>query len=211
MVRKAAFTLIELIFAIVIISMTVLSIPMMIQVTSDNIEDSLVQEAIFAAAAQLQEATSYRWDEHSMNDKLSASANAQYSRVIQETAAGTCGLIGGLNKRPGHINRQCLDSLATRPYYSAGAPYSDSLNEAAHGAESIYIAAGGTSAAGYKELYDSTITITDSVLFGTTLVADPNIKEILVTITNSTTNLPVTTLRAYSTNIGEVRYASKVY
>jgi len=207
-VRRSAFTLIELIFAIVIIAITVFSLPMLTRITSNNIEDSLVQEAIFAAAASLNEATSYRWDEHSMNDKLLGGIWAKYSKVI-DTSGADCSPVGSENKRPGHINRQCLKDLSTLPYYSSGAPYSDSLNEAAHGAESIYIGTGGPSAAGYKTLYNSTVSINNNASFQ--VANDPNIKEVLVTITNASTNNVVTTLRAYSTNIGEVPYYSKVY
>jgi prepilin-type N-terminal cleavage/methylation domain-containing protein len=206
-VRRAAFTLIELIFAIVIIAITVFSLPMMTQITSNNIEDSLVQEAIFAAAAQLNEATSYRWDEHSMNDKLSATFDPSYSRVVN-TPTGGC-VAGTPNRRPGHIHRLCLNDLSTTPFYSTGSVFSDSLNEAAHGATSIFIATGGTSAAGYKTLYNGSVVINDNASFQ--IANDPNIKEVLVTITNASTNNVVTKLRAYSANVGEVKYASKVY
>jgi prepilin-type N-terminal cleavage/methylation domain-containing protein len=206
-VRRTAFTLIELIFAIVIIAITVFSLPMMTQITSNNIEDSLVQEAIFAAAAQLNEATSYRWDEHSMNDKLTATFDPSYSRVINTTTGGC--VAGTPNRRPGHVHRLCLNDLTTSPFYSTGTVFSDSLDEAAHGAESIFIGTEGTSAAGYKTLYNSTIVINNNASFQ--VANDPNIKEVLVTITNANTNDVVTKLRAYSTNIGEVKYASKVY
>ena len=208
MVRRAAFTLIELIFAIVIIAMTVFSLPMLTQITSNNIEDSLVQEAIFAAAAELNEATSYRWDEHSMNDKLTPDINADYSRVI-EISGADCSVVGPPNKRPGHIHRQCLNDLTTVPFYSTGAVFSDSLNEAAHDSMSIYIGTGGASAAGYKNDYNSTVSIVNNASFQA--ANDPDIKEIRVTISNTKTNLTVTQLRAYSTNIGEVPYHSEIY
>ena len=76
MVNRSAFTMIELIFAIVIIAISVLSLPMMNQVISKNIEGSIVQEAIFAASAELNQVVSYYWDENSME------GTATLSRVV---------------------------------------------------------------------------------------------------------------------------------
>ncbi|WP_366755894.1 type II secretion system protein [Sulfurimonas sp.] len=58
-IHKYAFTLIELIFAIVIIGISVMSLPMLTQVTSSAIEKNLVQEAIFASVAEINLATTY--------------------------------------------------------------------------------------------------------------------------------------------------------
>ena len=204
MVRRNAFTLIELIFAIVIISVVVLSLPVINKAIGDSVEESLVQEAIFASAAGLNEATSYRWDEHSMNDKL---LNPLYSRVVH-TNIGGC-VAGTPNRRLGHIHRRCLDDLTTLPYYSGGAPYSDSVDEASHPAQSIYIVGGTTSAAGYKQKYDSIISITNNASFGT--VGDPNVKEVKITIQNSTSHETIVILNSYVSNVGELQYANKVY
>jgi prepilin-type N-terminal cleavage/methylation domain-containing protein len=57
--HRLAFTMIELIFAIVIIAISVMSLPMMTQVTSAGIERNLVQEAIFASVAEINLATTY--------------------------------------------------------------------------------------------------------------------------------------------------------
>ena len=103
--KKSAFTLIELIFAIVIIAISVMSLPMMTQATSKGIEANIVQEVIFATGAILNESTTYYWDTQSMDDN----ETSLYSRVINMgTATDYC--VGGIpNKRIGHINRQCLD------------------------------------------------------------------------------------------------------
>jgi len=77
-VVKRAFTLIELIFAIVIIAITVVSLPMMTQVISKGIEKNLLQEAIFAGAAVLNESVSAKWDENSVESPTDPNA---FSRV----------------------------------------------------------------------------------------------------------------------------------
>ena len=52
-IKKSAFTLIELIFSIVIIGFAVLSLPIMTQVGTKAIGDSLALEAIFLASSKL--------------------------------------------------------------------------------------------------------------------------------------------------------------
>ncbi|MFA5461258.1 MAG: type II secretion system protein, partial [Sulfurimonas sp.] len=76
--HRAAFTLIELIFAIIIMSIAIVSLPMMMQINSDGVERGILQEAIFAASAELMGATTYYWDGRSTEDfNLS-----KYSRVV---------------------------------------------------------------------------------------------------------------------------------
>jgi prepilin-type N-terminal cleavage/methylation domain-containing protein len=52
-IKKSAFTLIELIFSIVIIGFAVLSLPIMTQVSTKAISNSLAIEAIFLASSKL--------------------------------------------------------------------------------------------------------------------------------------------------------------
>ncbi|MCW8894663.1 MAG: hypothetical protein OQK48_05900 [Sulfurimonas sp.] len=193
MVRKAAsklaFTMIELIFAIVVIAISVMSLPMMIQVTSQGVESNIVQEAIFAASAELMGATSYYWDDNSMQDMNIS----HLSRVID--ISGDC---NGDRLRNGHIaqplHRRCLDSNTTGARNAPGGIVTD-LNDAAI-TQSIFTDIG--SAEGYKNNYTSTINVAPDG-------ADANIKIITSTITdaNGTT---VVVLRAQSANVGEIDY-----
>lgn len=58
MVNRAAFSMIELIFAIVVIAITVLSLPMMTDVTSSSSADTMkAEEAIFEAYVKALEVT----------------------------------------------------------------------------------------------------------------------------------------------------------
>jgi len=104
-VRRYAFSLIELIFAIVVISIAVISLPMMIQTTSKGIQGNLTQEAIFASSTKLNEIISYPWDDNSMQK------GTIFSRVIW-TSVNDCNSTTKL--RLGHIlqqqHRRCLDS-----------------------------------------------------------------------------------------------------
>ena len=213
--KRYAFTLIELIFAIVVIAISVISLPMMTQVTSKGIEKNLVQEAIFASVAEINMATTYIWDENSFIDDNESSSNTNdLSRVLWTGTTNDCtGPVGGIHRRGGHINRRCIDNNDTRIY--TGVNYLNAL-EAAVGAnqgyKSIYDI-GGKSAEGYKELYTSRLDVVlcnpaaNCQQFGDgTNDSNFNLKEISVTVQNSNGDI-VTLLRTYSANIGEVPYA----
>lgn len=193
MVKKAAFTLIELIFAIVIIAISVVSLPMMAQVTQKGIEANIVQEAVFAASTQLIEILSGYWDERSMEDSnLSA-----LSRVID--IGNDCNATTRL--RPGHIaqplHRRCLESNTSTGLGATGGAYY-SLEDAAlavNGNTNIFENP-NVSASGYKDTYKSYAVVDPAI--GDT-------KKITLTVKNSS-NDTLTKLITYSANVGEIDY-----
>ena len=209
MVRRAAFTLIELIFAIVIIAISVISLPMMSQTVSEGIDANLVQEAIFAAATELNEAVTAHWDENSIETGMPNSA----ARVIA-TAIGMCennATLSTFRQMPGHINqplhRRCLDANAsvTAPS-NAAATAVNSLDDMEHGDRNITI--GSTpDAEGYKEIYQSNVVVSPSANFNG---VNNNIKSIVSTVKDEDGNT-IALLRTYSANIGEVDYYKRNY
>jgi len=189
---KPAFTMIELIFAIVVIAITVLSLPMMTQVTSKGTEDALVQEVIFAAAAELNQATSYHWDANSID------TNASLAGVINTN--GDCNAI--THKKPGHAARKCVNTLAlgVANVVTANLP---SVNDAAHAAQSIFIDTSNVENAvtGYKHAaYRSTLTVAHPVAFGNANAND--VKRVRISIDDGGANT-ITTLATYIFNIGD--------
>jgi len=191
---RFAFTLIELIFAIVIMSIAVMSLPMMIQTTAEGIEGNIVQEAIFAASAELMGATSYYWDLSSMQD-----ANlSRLERVID--VGGNC---DGDRLRPGHINqpyhRRCLDSNVTGVANIADATFPN-LNNAVNAAigDLFDPVAINAEASGYKQEYQSQVTIAPG--------ADNNIKVLTASIYENDGTTLLTRLSIQSANIGEIDY-----
>ena len=197
MVRRPAFTLIELIFAIVIIAITVVSLPMMNQAIAKGISGNIVQEAIFAAAGELNEAVTANWDENSTEPDTAA-----YARVIETT--GLCD--SSTRLMPGHImqplHRRCLESNTTRP---ANTIISDvnALNDMAHGANPIFLNYTQESA-GYKDNYQSILTVSKDASFGV-LTDNASIKKISIEIMNSS-NKTIVKLTTYSFDIGEIDY-----
>lgn len=220
---RYAFTLIELIFAIVIIAISVISLPMMSQVTSENMENSLTQEAIFASIAEINVAIAYVWDEASLADTLLSSAAGvnELSRVVSTAGTpGNCinsGLIDTdgafIMRRTGHVNRRCLNlinNVTTIPAYT-GAIFQDSLHAAEHPYQSILDAgntAAATSATGYKKQYQSELDVErcDGACIDFGDGNNINMKEITVTVRDMQDLSVVTVLRTYSANIGEVAY-----
>jgi prepilin-type N-terminal cleavage/methylation domain-containing protein len=203
-VTRAAFTLIELIFAIVIIAISVISLPMMNQAVSKGIDGNIVQEAIFAAATELNSAVTATWDENSSESNIST-----YARVIQ-TAPGYCD--DTTRRMLGHINqplhRRCLESNTTRAANTKTNADVDALEDMGHGLENIFIDT-TTEAAGYKDTYKSKVDVTSNASFGA-LNNDPNIKKIEITVQNSQ-GKDIVKLVTYSCNIGEVDYYSRSY
>ena len=213
MVKRFAFTLIELIFAIVIIAITVMSLPMMSQITSKGIESNIVQEAIFAGAAELNQVVSYRWDENSTD------GTTFLTRVIN-SAANDCN--STTNLRVGHINqpkhRVCLNNLTIRPTAAANfgldagelvvADYDDIDDK--HGiSTSIFIGGAPATASGYKSDYKKSISVTYA-RFDPAIDNGTNIKKIEATITDANGNR-IVLLRTYSANIGEIDYHKRTY
>ncbi len=184
---KYGFTLIELIFAIVIIGITVVSLPMMSQVISKGVDENLKQEAIFAASAELMNALGGYWDERSMED----ANKSDLARVIDIDS--DCNATTRL--RPGHINqkyhRRCLDSPNNSGLDQTSRDDVFSLDDA-NGTRATYINI-SNDASGYEQTdLNTTIEVTRS----------DNNKTITATLKDHDGNI-ITLLRAISTNIGE--------
>ena len=205
MVRKQnmrhAFTFIELIFAIVIIAITIISLPMMNQAISKGIDENLVQEAIFASEAYLSEASTYAWDENSLADVNLSS----YSRIINlnnECNATT-------KQRKGNIHRQCLSSLTTGISTMVnGQMYAVDPNNFHSELYDTSQAGTGDGASGYKKTdYNISLSITTPVAFGTAPTND--MKKLSVQVTDNSNGNTIVKLSTYVANIGEVPYYHK--
>jgi len=204
-VKRDAFTLIELVFAIVIIGFTVLSLPMMNRAIAQGMEGNLVQEAIFASSAELNEAITAYWDDNSFE----AGASNTFARVIDD---GTCEENASSSRyrlKPGHIaqplHRRCVYSNDTSfPDVNVSTVFS--LNDMAHESQNIFID-DTTNQAGYKNEYNSTLTVTRPADFNG---MNNNIKKLTITVTD-TKGKPITKLSTYSANIGEIDYYKRSF
>ena len=190
---RYAFTLIELIFAIVIIGITVITLPMMNQIISKGIEGNIVQEAIFASATKLNQITTAYWDDNSFEPGYTELNSS--SRIIN--VSGDCNPIS--KKRAGDVSRRCLDDNTTTASNTNSRADITSLDDMAHPQQALFLNP-TPSKSGYKNSYTSTVTVTPNAIFAGS--ANPNMKKITITVKNSDGKI-VTSLNTYSANIGE--------
>lgn len=210
MVKKSAFTLIELIFAIVIIAISVMSLPMMNRVITDGISSSIIQEAIFGSATVLNEVTTAHWDENSLEP---ASLNS-FAKVIDLGGVGGCDNNSSSSRyrlMRGHIaqplHRRCLDSNVTAPAHASTNVNIKSLNTYEYTTAVSLFNTFDKNAEGYKNDYNSTITVTQNANFNGN---NANIKKITVNVIDGS-GATITSLSTYSANIGEVDFYKKEY
>lgn len=208
MVKKSAFTLIELIFAIVVIAITVISLPMMNQAVSKGIDSNLLQEAIFAAATELNEATTAQWDEASIDENTSTAV----SQVIN--LDGLCENNQSNERyrlKPGHIleplHRKCLNNLTQGELDSNTNANVDAVEDKAHGYTNIFLNL-TPGQEGYKQNFTSALSVSyDPVFDG---AVRPNLKKLTITVKDEQGNI-VTSLFTYVANIGGIDYYKRSY
>ncbi|WP_373069571.1 Tfp pilus assembly protein FimT/FimU [Sulfurimonas sp.] len=206
--KRTAFTLIELIFALVIIAISVVSIPIMTSAIGKGVDNNLLQETVFAAAAQINQVLSYRWDENSVE----TDDPGAIEKVIQR-AAGVCN--ADRIKPNGHIfqekHRRCLDDDTVRVSAAFGSDGGEAVRDDIddfHGVNDTLFT-NTSSADAYKQSYTYSVSVTLSDMNGTIAVND-EAKKVTVTVSNEAGNT-VSELTAYTFNIGEADYYKRMY
>ncbi|MFA6761237.1 MAG: type II secretion system protein [Sulfuricurvum sp.] len=193
---RKAFTLIELIFALVVISVVITSIPIIMRTTAKSIEDNLVQEAIFATSTQLMETSSLAWDKNSYAD-LVTSGLFKVVDIYNDCNTTT-------RQRIGHINRMCLDINSTSPAV-------DLSMESRSGSDEALIASFvNGDAQGYKQNYTMDIDILPSdIVDGGFGAYEDDIKKVSISIKDEDNGDELVKMYLYSTNIGSFPYYKK--
>jgi prepilin-type N-terminal cleavage/methylation domain-containing protein len=197
--QRSAFTMIELIFAIVIIGITVISLPMMTQAVSKGMESNLAQEAIFAASAELNQVLSHKWDVDSQE------SIGELTKVIP-TSSVDCNISNGL-QRPGHVHRMCLNGgFTSLPTIDGVGEDSIDGNQVTAAGVEMFEAGDISDASGYKNRYTMNVAVGFSDFGGS---SNNNMKEITVTVKQNEN--PYVVLKTYSANIGETEAAKRVF
>lgn len=206
--KRAAFTMIELVFAIVIIGVTVLTVPMMIETNNKAHENSSKQEAIFLISSVLSEKTAQVWDDRSIVATGSAD-NYVLSKMLD---VGNVGTKYGRTAIDSNIRIGGLREDKHRQFFD----YNGSMITPAQTGdvtEEVTITASDAGLAGYKQAYTvDTLSgyVPDSTdEFSSSTQGTPsNLKMREVRIYEENGEL-VARLRAYTANIGEVDYAKR--
>ena len=207
--QRKAFTMIELIFAIVVLAVVMLTIPMMIQVNNKGLEGSTNQEAIILASSALSYEAAYIWDD---NSYTSGSQDVTMSVILDvptghddynRTDVNSSTRIGGLQE---DLHRHFGDNATLTPLQAAGAPVPFTPP----------VSTFDQNSSGYKFGYTVTGTksyINDdptSFVFSDVNASDKtNIKLIEIEVNDATTGEIVTLLRTYTCNIGEIDFAKR--
>lgn len=238
MVRHA-FTMIELIFALVIMGIVFVSLPVILLRNADALEENLIQESIFLASAKMNHITSFQWDENSSETGVGTLSTAD---VIDVSGTGASSLDRNVSDfRVGHFQEDkhrrmspignSRSATAISDLGREGVIYDDIDDFDDFNNTALVLSAGTvTSATGYKKAYRIDVAVyyvddddggaffngaaTQDFTFGTTpATGTTNLKMIEVSIDqNDTTGWEQTLLlRSYAANIGETDYFKRRY
>ncbi len=213
--NRHAFTLIELIFAIVFISISILTVPLMIEVNNDSLKRNLAGEAIFLASSVISAGSATAWDDNSIESTGSANvyvtakildvndlgSGSSYARVSTTQPIRVGGLAQDKHRKFYDYNLSKAASAQPKPSQNGDEPLG------------LAIDASAASVTGYKSAYtvsSKRVYVTDSgsVLYTTSLGGTiSNMKMIEVSISDA--DGIVSTLRTYTANIGEAGFAKR--
>jgi len=213
---RQATSMIELVFAIVIMGIAVMSLPLILTQVQNNNAFAMQQEAILAAKAKIGDILTYEWDENSY------SAATQRAYVLDTTSDTNLSRVLGTNRRVGHVNaesrRKLFDATInpTTLLGKEGAVFND-IDDFSSNTPSVLTAATVAETAGSLDyIFDLNMTTTvtyaaDTANYTSSSLgvfalnpddngATTNIKTISVRVTGANNNI---TLRTFSCNIGE--------
>lgn len=221
--KRPAVAMVELIFAIVIMGIVLMSAPMLISTATSTTIVALQQEGVNEAVARINEVLTYDWDENSKDDACIPPVLHVSSGDDELNEIGTTGRRVGvpLKTKTRTFKCQALELDAS----SLAVDGKDDIDDFAGTISLIE----DTSGSGGKDYIESTtVNIATTVSYigdgaaynsgsfayvpGGTSANSTNIKQIGVTLTStsSVSELDKTiTLNAFSCNIGGYEYASR--
>lgn len=239
MVKRKGFTLIELIFAIVIVAIIVLSIPMMNLINAKATEGSISQEAVFASSAKLMQTLSFPWDENSSDIEQILEGATVLSGVVKIPSGITSLDFNDTVCRPGLIARRCRkDENGSEVNVSElGNDYTNPLIRGLDDSNGTFaMVSSATSSEGYKNQYSMKVDVAyvsdntgsgggaidynasdpfgaNKFVFSNAVSANKtNLRLITISTYRSDDAVnPVTVLRAYGANIGEIKPYRRTY
>jgi prepilin-type N-terminal cleavage/methylation domain-containing protein len=217
---KKAFSLIEVVFAIIIVAISLMSVPMLLKQSSKSDEASIIQESVLASSTKMGNILSFPWDSASYDTtnkvlRVLDVSNSGDSELARDTTSLNS------NYRKGHIvadkRRRFFDSV-TNP--TASTTTMDNISYFHNKTATI----GGSGAYDYK---DSGITMASKVFYindntnysnkninftvrTTPIVNSTNIKMIELTTTSPLLGRSFV-LRTFSCNIGQSGLLERTY
>ena len=206
MVRRHAFTMIELIFAIVLIALVVVGVPEMISRNDRTLTGSLVQEELFIAAKTASELLTQPWDINSPDNTTSRA----YTKVLDINSTTntslnrlTDGSGNFLPLRVGQISEDNHRRFHNDFTYPGGYQIPNDTEQPVLPANTQLLISSGYSGD------------TDSTFFSTSPVQNNAqsswraAKMATITVTDTVDTNRTVTLRIFMANIGEYAYAHR--
>ncbi len=222
--KREGFSLIELVIAIVVIAIALMSVPLMLNQGAKSNQFSLMQESILAAHTKLGNIISFKWDENAADE------NGTVVRVLDVTN-GDSQLDRNLTRRRiGHIKadlRRRMKNVETNATAIGmeGADTYDDIDDF-DGTSTKVAASGASGVKGKFDYLDVDLNLTTSVVYVsddlnyseqnltfdfnvTSVAGSTNIKMIELNATSTNSDTPFV-FRIFSSNIGQSKYYEKV-
>jgi len=222
--KRPAIAMIELVFAIVIMGIAVMSAPSLISTATQSTKSVFAQESIDQGVTRIAMILTYPWDENDANESCQPSGVLRVTNGDHELDPLTSDPTRRKGVPAASIDRKFLNGCNQELNASAigldageGSGSEDDIDDftdtalnTVQNAGGDYVLSGVTIATSVSYASDgadysgSTVTYVPSTGSPTT-----NIKKIDVTV-NSTHGVPIT-LHAFSCNVGGIEYARKVF
>ncbi len=212
MVTRKGFTLIELIVAIVVISIALMSVPLLLSQANKSNEFNINQEAILAGATKIGDILTYPWNESNASQTLQVFDVTQGDNNLSRYPDNTS------TRRIGHFKenyRRKFYSQITQASLILGHENTndfDDIDDFNGITESITNGGVGDYIKDFNitttvKYIDDNATYSSSPLLNmniNTIGVTPstNLKMVEVKVVDTTNNEHITTLRAFSANIG---------
>ena len=117
-VAKKAFTLIEVLLAIIVISIAISAVPAVMKQTQRSTDFAIAQESLLASTTKLYSIYSYRWDENSSDDP----DTPYYVKVVNTNGDDELNNSTGDGFRIGHIRQNGRNKFFTSSEHNATLP-----------------------------------------------------------------------------------------
>lgn len=206
MVKRSAFSMIELIFAIVLIGLVVAGVPQMLSRNDTTLQRNLVQQELFIAAKAASELLTQPWDQNS----LDATTSLAYAKVLDVNPTNTTifsrqtdALGNNLPYRLGHIredNHRRFHNTVTTP---AGFQIPNDTQQPTLPTSTVMQIKSGYSRQTAADFFQTTPTQSNAV------ASQTSAKMASITVTHDNNPDRNVTLRLYMANIGETAFAHR--
>jgi len=214
--KSSAFTMIELVFAIVIIGIVVTAIPTLISINQKNQQQAVVSEGIFALSAKMLQDSTYYWDTCSTDASHSLANVLDIQNCAANSACDDATMrVSGTVYRIGHTDE--LGTTTHRHFYTTDPTYAkdlasnESVNTRAKSSQTALITK-SSDRLGYKQSFKYTMSVKfvkDNTFAATSAGVDTNVKMMeykLYKVNADATTTQVALMRNFVCNIGEADY-----